>query len=94
MGSPVSRIFCISEDVISTSNSKMVNDSHLKLFKAPWSAKIHSHCFYLDDLMVYYNYCQANLTALKNLFTRYTLCSRQGCMPLNPQFMQVQSLML
>jgi len=47
------------------------------LISASRKAKIPSHCFYADDLMVFCKGKMSSLEALKNLFTRYANCSGQ-----------------
>ena len=49
----------------------------MDLISASRKAKIPSHCFYADDLMVFCKGKMSSLEALKNLFTRYANCSGQ-----------------
>lgn len=53
----------IVEDDLVRGISEIVMDGKLKLFKIPRSAKMPSHCFFEDDLMVYCNGINANLVA-------------------------------
>jgi len=77
-GDPLSPIlFCIAEEVLSRGISKLVDEGKLELISASRNAKIPSHCFYADDLMVYCKGKIAGLEALKNLFIRYANCSGQ-----------------
>jgi hypothetical protein len=77
-GDPLSPLlFCLAEDVLSRSISKLVSDGKLKLIKGTRNVNVPSHCFYADDLMIY---CKGNLPgliALKDLFTVYALESGQ-----------------
>ncbi|MCH81855.1 RNA-directed DNA polymerase (Reverse transcriptase) [Trifolium medium] len=53
-GGPLSPLlFCIAEDVLSRSISKLVNDGKLDQVKGTRHIKVPSHTFYADDLMVY-----------------------------------------
>jgi len=70
-------LFCIAEEVLSRGISKLVDEGKLELISASRNAKIHSHCFYVDDLMVYCKGKIAGLEALKNLSIRYANCSSQ-----------------
>jgi len=77
-GDPLSPLlFCIAEEVLSRGISKLVDEGKLELINASRSAKIPSHCFYADDLMVYCKGKIVGLEALKNLFIRYANCSGQ-----------------
>lgn len=70
-------LFCIAEDVLSRSISKLVETGKLNLIKGTRNVNVPSHSFYADDLMIF---CQGNISglqALKNLFSRYALDSGQ-----------------
>jgi hypothetical protein len=77
-GDPLSPLlFCIVEEDLSRGISKLVADNKLDLITASRNVKLPSHCFYVDDLMMY---CKGNISgleALKDLFTNYANCSGQ-----------------
>jgi hypothetical protein len=53
-GDPLSPLlFCIVEDVLSRSMSKLVNDGNLDLIKGTRNCLVPSHTFYADDLMIF-----------------------------------------
>jgi len=77
-GDPLSPLlFCLAEDVLRRSISKIVEDGKLELFKASRSVNIPSHSMYADDIMVYCKGKQSCLLALREVFTRYALASGQ-----------------
>jgi ribonuclease HI len=77
-GDPLSPLlFCLAEDVLSRSISRLVDHGKLNLIKGTRNFHVPSHSFYADDLMIF---CKGNMTglkALKDLFTRYALESGQ-----------------
>ena len=77
-GDPLSpSLFCLAEDVLSRSISKLVDDGKLELIKASRTSTIPSHNLYADDIMVYCKGKQSCLMALKDTFTRYAIASGQ-----------------
>jgi hypothetical protein len=54
-----------------------VEENKVDLISASRSVLVPSHCFYADDLMVFCKGKISCLQALKDLFTRYALCSGQ-----------------
>lgn len=77
-GDPLSPLlFCLAEDVLSRSISKLVEEGKLELIKASRFSNIPSHSLYADDIMVYCKGKQSCLLALKDTFTRYALASGQ-----------------
>jgi hypothetical protein len=65
-GDPLSPLlFCIAEDVLSRHITKLVDGGRLLLVKGTRYASVHSHCLYVDDIMIYCNGKQSNLIALK-----------------------------
>jgi hypothetical protein len=77
-GDPLSPLlFCIAEDVLSRSITKLVSDGKLDLIKGTRHSKVPSHTFYADDLMVFCKGKIAGLKALKDLFTSYAQQSGQ-----------------
>jgi hypothetical protein len=77
-GDPLSPLlFCLAEDVLSRSISKLVSQGTLYCIKDTRNVCIPSHAFYADDLMIY---CKGNLVglkALKELFLIYASESGQ-----------------
>ncbi|XP_024636247.1 uncharacterized protein [Medicago truncatula] len=77
-GDPLSPLlFCIAEDVLSRSISKLVEDGKLDLIQASRNVSLPSHSLYADDIMVYCKGKHSCLIALKELFQRYALASGQ-----------------
>jgi len=79
-GDPLSPLlFCIAGEVLSRGISKLMEEGKVDSIKASTSKHIPSHCFYVDDLMVFYKGKNSSLEveALKDLFPRYAACSRQ-----------------
>ncbi|GAU41845.1 hypothetical protein TSUD_177560 [Trifolium subterraneum] len=77
-GDPLSPLlFCLAEDVLSRSITKLVAQGNIHLIKGTRNLKIPSHSFYADDLLVF---CKGNLSglrAIKELFDKYALESGQ-----------------
>lgn len=77
-GDPLSPlIFCLAEDVLSRSISKLVLENKMELIKGTRNIKVHPHTFYVDDLMIFCKGEVSGLNALKDLFIRYALESGQ-----------------
>ncbi|WJX14219.1 hypothetical protein P8452_04514 [Trifolium repens] len=77
-GDPLSPLlFCLAEDVLSRSITKLVSEGKLNLIKGTRNFNVPSHCFYADDLMIYCKGNLAGLHALKDLFSTYALESGQ-----------------
>jgi hypothetical protein len=77
-GDPLSPlIFCLAEDVLSRSISKLVSDGKLYIIKGTRNFMVPSHSFYADDLMIFCKGTLSGLKALKDLFTAYALESGQ-----------------
>jgi ribonuclease HI len=77
-GDPLSPLlFCLAEDVLSRSITKLVSEGKLNLIKGTRNFTVPSHCFYADDLMIYCKGNLAGLHALKDLFSTYALESGQ-----------------
>lgn len=77
-GDPLSPLlFCIAEDVLSRSISKLVEDGKVDQIQASRNVSIPSHSLYADDIIVYCKGKQSCLVALKELFQRYALASEQ-----------------
>jgi hypothetical protein len=77
-GDPLSPLlFCLAEDVLSRSISKLVSDGKLYLIKGTRNFMVPSHSFYADDLMILCKGTLSGLKALKELFIAYALESRQ-----------------
>ncbi|GAU35943.1 hypothetical protein TSUD_394910 [Trifolium subterraneum] len=77
-GDPLSPLlFCLAEDVLSRSISKLVSQGSLNLIKGTRNFMVPSHSFYADDLLIF---CKGNISglkALKDLFDNYALESGQ-----------------
>jgi hypothetical protein len=74
-GDPLSPLlFCLAEDVLSRSISKLVVDGKLDLIKGARNLLVPSHTFYADDLMIF---CKGKLAGLKALFESYASESGQ-----------------
>jgi hypothetical protein len=73
-GDPLSPLlFCLAEDVLSRSITKLVSDGKFNLIKGTRNLNVPSHCFYADDLMIYCRGNLAGLNALNDLFATYAL---------------------
>jgi len=69
--------FCIAKEVLSRGISKLVNDGQVSLIHGTKDVHVPSHCFYVDDLMVFCKWKNSSLIAFKELFTKYAACSGQ-----------------
>jgi hypothetical protein len=70
-------LFCLAEEVLSRSISKLVSQGSLNQIKGTRNVRVPSHSFYADDLMIF---CKGNLNglrSLKELFDNYALESGQ-----------------
>lgn len=77
-GDPLSPfLFCIAEDVLNRSLSKLVETGKLKLIKGTRNFNVPSHSFYADDLMIFYKGNITGLQYLQQLFSRYAFASGQ-----------------
>ncbi|KAK2445365.1 hypothetical protein QL285_016305 [Trifolium repens] len=77
-GDPLSPLFfCLAEDLLSRSITKLVSEGKLNLIKGTRNFNVPSHCFYADDLMIYCKGNLAGLHALKDLFSANALESGQ-----------------
>jgi len=77
-GVPLSPLlFCIAEEVLSIGISKLVEEGKVEKIAAARHVSVPPHCFYADDLMVYYKGKLSTLEALGDLFTMYASCSGQ-----------------
>jgi hypothetical protein len=70
-------LFCIAKEVLSRGLAKLVEDGKLDLIKGSRHSLVPSHCLYVDDIMVFCGGKTFGIIALKNLFTRYAICSGQ-----------------
>jgi hypothetical protein len=67
-------LFCLAEDVLSRSISKLVSDGKLlDLIKGTRNHLVPSHTFYADDLMIFCKGKLFGLNALKSLFDSYAV---------------------
>jgi hypothetical protein len=77
-GDPLSPLlFCLAEDVLSRSISKLVSQGKLNLIKGTRNINVPSRSFYADDLMIFCKGNIAGLRVLKDLFNRYAMESGQ-----------------
>jgi len=68
-GDPLSPLlFCLAEEVISRSLSKLVREGKLKLMHGTRDINIPSHILYADDMMIFCKGTNSNINALKNIF--------------------------
>jgi len=75
-------LFCLAEEVISRSLSKLVRENKLKLINGTSDLHIPSHILYADDMMLFCKGTSSNINVLKNVFIRYAEVSGQM---VNPQ---------
>jgi len=75
-GDPLSPLlFCIAEEVLSRSITRLVEQGKLNLISSSRHHYIPSHVLYADDVMIF---CKGNISsvdALKELFLEYASCS-------------------
>jgi len=77
-GDPLSPLlFCLAEDVLSRSISKLVEEDKLELIKGTRHTSVPSHTFYVDDIMIFCKGKLSGLNNLKDLFQWYALNSGQ-----------------
>jgi hypothetical protein len=77
-GDPLSPLlFCLAEDVLSRSISKLVAQGSLSQIKGSRNVMIPSHSLYADDILIFCKGTLSGLRALKNLFQSYASESGQ-----------------
>ncbi|XP_058775611.1 uncharacterized protein LOC131649884 [Vicia villosa] len=77
-GDPVSPLlFCLSQDVLSRSITKLITIGNLKLIKTSNNLVIPSHVMYADDILIFCKASISNVNSLTSLFTRYYKISDQ-----------------
>lgn len=77
-GDPLSPIlFCLAEDVLRRSITKLVEEGKLELMKGTRHVNILSHTLYADDIMIFYKGKISCINALIHTFTRYAQASGQ-----------------
>jgi hypothetical protein len=82
-GDPLSPLlFCLAEEVISRSITKLVREGSLKLINGSRNYNVPSHVLYADDIMLFCKGSASNIQALSSLFVRYGQSSGQF---VNPQ---------
>ena len=62
-------LFCLAEDVLSTSITRLVKEGKLELIKGTRHVNIPSHTLYADDIMIFYKWKFTCINALINTFT-------------------------
>jgi hypothetical protein len=77
-GDPLSPLlFCLAEDVLSRSISKLVAQGSLSQIKGSRNVMIPSHSLYADDILIFCKGTLSGLRVLKNLFQSYASESGQ-----------------
>lgn len=77
-GDPLSPLlFCIAEDVLSRSLSKLVEQGILEQMAGIRNTKVPSHILYVDDIMIFCKGERSCVDALIELFTKYAQESGQ-----------------
>lgn len=86
-GDPLSPLlFCLAEEVLSRSLSKLVQDGKLQLMAGPRGIQVPSHVLYADDVMIFCKGTKQNLMTLMDLFNRYGEISGQVINPSKSTF--------
>ncbi|CAJ2645555.1 unnamed protein product [Trifolium pratense] len=86
-GDPLSPIlFCLAEEVLSRSITKLVEDGSLQLIPGTRGNFVPSHILYADDVMIFCRATLANINILKGLFQRYGEASGQIINPSKSTF--------
>jgi hypothetical protein len=81
-GDPLSPLlFCLAEDVISRSITKLVRDGHLSLIQGSRHMNVPSHILYADDIMLFCKATNSNIQVLSDLFLNYADISGQKVNP-------------
>ncbi|GAU16832.1 hypothetical protein TSUD_367790 [Trifolium subterraneum] len=81
-GDPLSPLlFCLAEEVISRSITKLVRDGKLTLIKGSRHMAVPSHILYADDIMLFCKASRTNIQALSDLFLNYAANSGQVVNP-------------
>jgi len=82
-GDPLSPLlFCLAEEVLSRSLTKLVKEGKLKLIQGSRNNPAPSHILYVDDIMVFCKGSASNIQNLIDIFLRYAQASGQH---VNPQ---------
>jgi hypothetical protein len=86
-GDPLSPLlFCLAEEVISRSITKLVREGKLTLIKGSRTMNVPSHILYVDDIMLFCKASNSNIQALSNLFMNYAEVSGQKVNPSKSSF--------
>ena len=81
-GDPLSPLlFCIAEDVLSRSLSKLVEKGNIEQMTGTRNTKVPSHILYTDDIMIFCKGKRSCVEALIDLFTKYAQESGQKVNP-------------
>ncbi|WJX52536.1 hypothetical protein P8452_38639 [Trifolium repens] len=81
-GDPLSLLlFCLAEEVISRSITKLVRDGKLSLIKGSKHMDVPSHILYADDIMLFCKASRPNIQSLSSLFIKYAETSGQFVNP-------------
>ncbi|MCH82144.1 RNA-directed DNA polymerase (Reverse transcriptase) [Trifolium medium] len=77
-GDPLSPLlFCLAEEVLSRSISKLVVDGRHDLIEGTTNSLVPSHILYADDILIFCRGTISNIRALPNLFLNYAEISGQ-----------------
>ena len=77
-GDPLSsHLFCLAEEVISRSLTKLVREKKLTLIHGTRDLQIPSHILYAYDMMIFCKGAKSNINVLKNVFLKYDEASGQ-----------------
>jgi len=86
-GDPLSPLlFCLAEEVLSRSITKLVREVRLKLIHGSRNNPAPSHILYADDIMIFCKGSSSNIQTLTKLFADYALISGQYVNPLKSSF--------
>jgi len=81
-GDPLSPLlFCLAEEVISRSLTKLVREGKLTLMHGTRDLHIPSHILYADDMMIFCKGTSSNINVLKHVFFKYAEASGQFVNP-------------
>jgi len=74
-------LFCLAEEVLSRSITKIVREGKLKFFNGSRNNHVPSHILYADDIMIFCKGTNSNIQTLIDLFFQYSKVSGQFVNP-------------